>query len=262
MKKIALYCLMLFILFTTTGCKKFSYSIDIDKKDNVTISETEAINISTLQSLPREGNYNSKIEEAQNNLKAEGYTVEVYNDGEYKGLTKTKKVGLAKELKKLPTGFRPLQSSPILIEKAFLKNKYTIKWQYRIDSAGTPSDKLENSDILEQVSQNEENLETTAFNNFSNQNGINSNLVTPLQPVADLTIKIPYRATTHNATKYVKTKKGYEYTWNLTTDNNYINIDLIYEKVDYSGSIAVITLLLLVAGLFIFMLKMKEESSF
>lgn len=256
MKKIALISLLCLVMFTATGCKKFSYEFSIDKKGNVTISETDAMNMSVIESFVSAEQIESKLAEATTEMEGEGYEVTVYNDGTFKGLTRKNKEKINVETFKreqLPVGFSLAQPQPVVFDKEFLKNKYTIKWQYNLQQALDKDNEKNGSTAEDEYLPSDEGTR-------QQQQMMQDVFAETVKPIADLKITIPYRAVSHNANKADKIENGFEYTWDLSNLEEPISIELAYEKVDYTGSIMVLTFIFLFVGLFLFFLKAKEES--
>ena len=266
MKKIALLGLMLFVVFTTSGCRNFSYDIEINKNGKVTLSETESIDFSNIEKISYIAQKaQTKIEEKNSEFEAQGYTVKRSDNGSYKEYTRTKTFETFTDNSVLPEGFAALQPQPIMQEKAFLKNKYIIKWSYDAQRIlDNTKSKLENIDSItpedtEEYDDSEdyakENTQPEIFNFLTKKNLKNLPL-----PTADLVIKLPFKAKSHNANFVSKTNGKYEYKWNLNSKDEIINIELIYDKTDYTNSFAVLALLVLCGAMFLYMQKLKDGS--
>jgi len=271
MKKIALIGLLCLMTFTLTGCKKFTYNFELDDKGNLTVYETEAINVAALESIPGAVNgFQESIAEVSNELKSSGYEVKDYDDGIHKGLTKFKKSKNITEYKNkdLPAGFTALQAMPVVMDKAFMKNKYTIKWSYELakalEASGNSEANYSDAPIPTQAfpeSSNPSLDSETSFDAPENE-VIKDSFAKTLAPIAELTIALPQKARSTNAKSFIVDGKKHTYKWDLSSMENPTNIELVYEKVDYSGTIMVMSFIFLLIGLVVVMIKMKDESSF
>jgi len=134
-KKISLIFLFL-IMLCTTGCVKYSYNIEIDDKDNILVSEIDAVNLNFIKSLdpnaPRQ--IQKDLDKDKHDLEKNGYIVENYSDETYTGLKRLKKYILPMySTEDLPDGFSTTQVRPILKKKEFLKNTYIVALKYDIN---------------------------------------------------------------------------------------------------------------------------------
>ena len=284
MKRFILAAALISLIFCTSGCVKTSYNIKIDKKNNITISETEAYNQKLFKSFAQDSQsrkdlaaIDKSMEADKENLKAEGYDVVDYDKDGFKGLT-IKKDYPKNSLKAsdLPKGFSSVKESPITIEKGFLKTQYHISVEY--DANKAMSENTNNSLVSglsktsgmtnknqQAASDSEDNKDAAAVennessvpaaNNVSSKssnagnafNDMMSSLMDTapeLAPSIDLTITIPYKATKSNATKAISDT---EYFWQLKPgEKNSIYVD--YEKYNYVNIIVAI----LFAIIFIF----------
>ena len=138
MKKIFVI-LSCMLAFFTTGCMKYSYNIEIDNKDNISVSEIGAINMNFIKSFNPNAaaQMKSKLEEDKKEAEKDGFKAEVYDDGTYVGIKRMKdyKISLY-EIKDLPKGFTTTQANPIVTDKKLFKTIYTINLNYDINNAG------------------------------------------------------------------------------------------------------------------------------
>ena len=126
MKKAFLILACTLALFTT-GCVKYSYNIEIDNKDNISVSETEAINAKLIKSFSPNADVEmkKKLEEKKPELEKDGYTVESYDDGTFIGLKRTKNYEISSyDSSNLPKGFLATGKAPIEKDKKFFKTTY------------------------------------------------------------------------------------------------------------------------------------------
>ena len=93
MKKLLLVVTALFLTVFCTGCVKYSYNIEIDKHNKISISQTEAMNLTFFKQY--DPKFEDQLEEYYSQLKEEfekqGYDVTDYSDETYSGFTLSKK---------------------------------------------------------------------------------------------------------------------------------------------------------------------------
>lgn len=263
LQKLFLFCLLL-VATLTSGCVKYSYDIKIDSRDNIYISEINAINLSFIKSVDptAEAKFNSELQSKKNFLKDTGYTVEDYKDDTYTGYKSFKKFSKSKFTKAdLPSGFSSNVDNPIDIKKTFFKKNYTISLTYdmndvnndRKSSKNSDADKIvsrtkktdpESGKITERIVYENGNVSTKSYypgetNDFGNIFSYALTSTPGVTPVIDLTFKIPTIASSHNANE----AKGNEYTWNLVSETP-VDIELSYEIIDWFNIILTIFILI------------------
>ena len=140
MKRFVLTAALVSLVFCTSGCVKTSYNIEIDKKNNITVSETDAYNQELFKALAKENNsvkdlstIDDDIEKDKESLISEGYDVQDYEQDGFKGLV-IKKVFPKNSLKDkdLPAGFTSDKINPFVVEKGFLKTHYQLNLVYDV----------------------------------------------------------------------------------------------------------------------------------
>lgn len=263
LQKLFLFCLLL-VATLTSGCIKYSYNIEIDNRDNVSISEINAINLSFIKSIDptAEAKFNSEIQSKKNLLKEAGFTVENYKDDVYTGYKTFKKYSKSKFTKSdLPKGFSSNLDSPIEIKKTFFKKNYKISLTYDMNNINKDPKSSKDSDVDKIVSRTKKTdpesgkiterivyesgaVSTTSYypgemNDLGNIFGYALTSASGVTPVIDLTLKIPVAASSHNA----KEAKGNEYTWDLVSDAP-VNIELSYEIINWFNIILSIFILI------------------
>jgi len=297
MKRFFLVGALISLIFCTSGCVKTSYNIEIDKKNNIILSETDSYNQNMLKSLAKDqkaladlDGINNKLEKDKENLKTKGYTVTDYENNGFVGLTASKKYP-KNSLKEsdLPIGFISFGKSPLLVEKGFFKTSYTINLKYDPDTvikensknylpSDTPvyqnvssnNDMSQTDETAENPQTEEDNEQLTAADDYENTaqspqvNEISNPFIDALfksspdlKPSIDLTIKIPYKAVKNNATKIINEN---EYFWELK-DRELTDINITYEKYNYGNIITMILLLLFLAFAGIYYKKTLNTSS-
>ncbi len=152
MKKNIVYGLVLsIIVFLTTGCVKFNYDMEIKPTKAMNISAIFAVDTSVF------GDEGTFDEDGIKALKDNGYKVEEYKDGSYKGVKIIKSiknidsVSSTKDVEYDLSGSLSKESIGDMIfkvEKGFLKNKYTATFKF--DSSDNPlgdTDSLMSTDM-------------------------------------------------------------------------------------------------------------------
>ena len=272
MKKFIFAGVLLSLIFCTSGCVKTSYNIEVDKKNNITVSETDSYNQKLFKSMAKDqkaiadlAEIEKQLEKDKEDLKSQGFKVTDYENDGFVGLTASKEYP-KNSLKEsdLPVGFIPADKSPLTVDKGFFKTYYSIRLVYNPEKVINenaknylPSEKLSNkNDTPSEISETSEVNETeTNENDYAEEtmpsqpdNGYKEFLdnlfdASPdLKPSVDLTIKIPYKATKNNATKVIS---EYEYYWKLK-DKELNSINISYEKYNY-GNIVLLIILLIVS---------------
>lgn len=296
MKKLLLVVTALFLTVFCTGCVKYSYNIEIDKNDKVSISQTEAMNLTFFKQYDPE--FEDKFKDSFSNIKEdyekEGYEVTDYSDETYTGITLTKKdIEFKKAADNLKIGFEKDDDEGFTIEKRGFSKIYKIHLLYNMQKAmeGNSNNDIgsmnsSNSDVISFNNDNDRNIvsqtkqtdpttgdviETTTYDDgstftsrynqqeqekFGKAIGETLGSVPGLTPVIGLTIKSPKKATKNNAAKVISDT---EYYWDLTADKQPVEIILEYERFDAS-SLGPILSVLIIFGLLCFIFyKTKTE---
>ena len=272
MKRFLLAAALISVVFCTSGCIKTSYNIEIDKKNNITVSETDAYNQELFQALAKDSksakdlaDIDNSIESDKESLKAEGYDVTDYEENGFKGLV-IKKTYPKNSLKDtdLPIGFTSAKTNPLVVEKGFLKTYYHLNMVYDVNEAAQNNKNMASLSVLSnnvgnQTSSEDDNNENTYTDESNDSESASSSTdtssnasvfnniikaltdtVPELTPSMDLTIKIPYKATQTNATKVLSDT---DYFWQLDPkEKNRIYIN--YERYNYGNIIMVIFVLI------------------
>lgn len=285
MKKNLMFFLICFVLTVCTGCTKVSYDIEIDGKDRVNISETQAINLSFLKSF--DANIEQKLkdgfQESAAEFRKEGYNVSEYKDNTYVGITRSKEgIRFEDSLNAMPEAFQKNKSNVFEVSKGFFKRSYKIHLivDFQDVMAGMSGDSgMTAGNMQTGAGGNEpqvvsstkevdavtgEVVETKTYTDgtvaeirydpkTTQQLGNALGEMPGVMPVADLTIKIPVKAVRHNAAKVAGDN---EYQWNLAQEEP-VEIVLEYEKGNFPLGILIS---LLVIGFLIFCIKGLSSS--
>lgn len=289
MKKLFFLGLVSCLAVFCTGCVKYSYNIEIDNNDKIAISKTQAMNMSFFENYdPKfDEKFKSGIAKSQEEFKQRGFEVKEYKDNIYTGITLTKQnLNFNNVINDLKDDFNN-DLYAFTIEKSGLNRIYKIHLTYDMQKAmnNISGSETANFNSREQnnpmvVDENEDSIisktketdpetgdiiETTTYENgviatsryspaeqeqFGQAIGASLNSVPGLKPVSELTIKIPKKATKHNATKVINDT---EYYWDLAGEKQPVEVILEYQKFDYS-SIGIILSALVVLGVLGFVL--------
>ena len=297
MKKVFLSILICFTIFCCSGCVKYSYDIEINNKDEIAWSQIQAFNINVFKSLDSnfESKWDQMYNEISTEYKNEGFNVEQYQDETFAGFKIAKnniKLGNFKD--NLPAGFQSKQAERVIVEKGFVKTTYKLDLIYNADEAmnkapgGTFStesggEKTETyasnnnepdiisketitdpatGDVIEKTVYSNGSTSTSRYNPkalsaFSNSIESAVNSMPGMQPVMDLTIKIPVKASKTNAAKIINDK---EYQWSLVSEEP-VEIVLEYSRYDFS-SVGIIASFAAVLALIAFWVKKSKEDVF
>lgn len=296
MKKKLLILTSLFLILFTSGCvkQKDEYVITIDKNDNVTLAETVAIDKESLNMLNEEydsfagsftNNANSQSKQLENYIldmtkkirSLNGFDSQDYSDNEYVGFTQTKNNLSISDIK--PDDFMPgltsASDTPISVDKGFIKDTYKIHLKYNYEKAYDEIN--ERSEKVQQKIEGQNYTPTakakhtfidnqdgtyTIKDTYSGENGFSGSSSNDDIPNPDitLTIKIPTKATKHNATKVIN---NYEYQWDLFVLNSNVDINLEYTKQskNITGIAMIVSMLLLLAVFGFIYIKSKNDIS-
>ena len=246
MKKIFILSVFL-LLVCTTGCMKYSYNIEIDNKDNINVSEIEAINMNVIETFGGEaaGEIEKSFDENKEEYEKEGYKVEKYKDDKFSGLKHSKQYTVTTySTYNLPEGFAAKNKQPITVENGIFKNTYTIDLSYDMKKTAKKQSQNSlcsgcnaNSDFDDDDdSQDMDNLDKMT-KMFGSESG--------MMPVIDLTIKIPSKAIENNA-KEVTAEN--EYKWNLMS-NKPVDIHIKYEKTNWLSIILISVFAILIIAI-------------
>ncbi len=287
MRKNLLLVLVLLVSVSVfcTGCIKSSYNINIDDKDNVSISKTQAFNLSFFENYDPgfKNEFEKSVFENEEDFKKDGYDVAEYYDGTYRGITISKKnINFEKTGEEFEDAFTDVDEA-FTIERRGFSKFYKIHLVYDSNKAMEQLSKQENSfqnedideensftingkpdKVVSKTTQTDPNtgdvtettyyasgaVSTSSYNpqqqkKFGEALGNYFNSVPGLKPISEITIKIPKKAVKNNATKVISDT---EYYWDLSdTDskNSVIEVILEYEKFDFSSLGPVISVLII-----------------
>ncbi len=237
-KKISVFVLIAITGLFMSGCIKYKTTIEINKKDQLTITQRLTFDKRGIKdsesenfeyALSRWNDFFEKEKDQKYDVK--GFKAKKIRDGNIEGriYTKTCKKANFLAIEDLPDGFTiPSDANnPIVI------NKMPFGTRYRITLAYNPK-----------------KIKQTNYSLFDKEElykiGISDETIKPLlkKSTADLTIKIPRKARKHNATKV--NEKTHEYYWEL---GNFDNLDKQKEipiYIEY-GKINFLSILILLA---------------
>lgn len=269
MKKILLMTIVCFVTLFCTGCVQESYNIEINNKDQISLSETRSIQYKPLESSNFREAIENDFQKYIQKYKTYGYDINTeFKENGFSTVTlKKDNISSIEASKILPKGFEIKDENWFKIKHTLIKDYYKIHLTYNLKNAIN----VANFDF--------ENFKksSNAFNQYkealaqvvvsktitSNVNGAyilteyaNGNrimepynekeaLINPLTPKAEITIKIPVKASTTNATKIINNTT---YQWIATEEQPSIDILLNYSRWDFSNLAIVISLIIVVSS--------------
>ena len=208
MKKFKYIFLVLFCLFFLSGCVKNNTTIGISKDKSMTyenvilFSNELGDDMTTLIK-------SSEYEEA-------GFKVTVVNEDGYKGIKISRKFdniddysnNNGEEVNINDFLEKDFNKSTIFKRKtSFLKDTYTAKFNYYVDSSEyMPSESIDEDNLL-LTEEDEENLEDYMVDSYENLIG---------EMKLSFNVKLPYKASSSNASE--KSSNGKKLTWNFSID--------------------------------------------
>lgn len=235
MKKILFAGLIMLSSILFTGCIKISYDIDINSKNELTVTETKAMKKELLntESPNFEQRYADSFKGAAQNYKSKGYEVKEFEDDNYRGLSIIKRnTDFTNGLSALPDGFKKENPNNYFKRKVgLIFTTYTICLVPDLNNALS--------------------IQTTG-------ESPSTELYKPSKeaPISDLTIRLPQKAYRHNADKVINDRI---YQWDLTPKGEPIFVLIEYKKLDLSIFAGVISLILLIGGALY--IKHKSDNS-
>jgi len=241
MKKLIYLSTIFLIMVLTTGCVKYSYNIEIDKNNNISVEKIQTIDSSVFGTYDNTEVVDKSLNYGKSKLEEDGYEVSTYADDKSRGL-KSRKLYKLDEIHRgdLPAGFKSNNKKFIETKSLWgIKDTYTIDWTYSVKDA------VKNSKYSEEAEKRDINI-----GKLISESGI--------KPQAELVIKIPYKSIHDNATSISNDNK--ELHWNLVDENNdSVHIILKYEKYNYNAIIGFVALLLAGVGFIILYKVLKRD---
>lgn len=276
MKKLLFLCLLFSLTFITTGCVKSVYNIEIDKRGNIKTSETQALNVTFLKTF--DSQIDKKIKKEFNKRKSEleknDFSAELYSDDNFSGIIKSKdfKIKTFKN-EDLPVGFSCERKAPVILDKRAFSDVYTIELLFEPKKAMEENkknapilneDKKEQkpTEQLQEQPQEQQAKPDVTVQPMADNSDFEAALEEmykekpELAPSAELVIKTPYPASSHNATRVVNDN---EYHWNLASKDP-VEINIVFGKICISRIIFVL-LTLGVFGFFLYRFYEYQNTS-
>ena len=266
-----------------TGCVQFSYDIEIDNKDRVLVSETRSMDYSPLKSEAFRTSMLNDLKNVIINYNKEGYDVKDSADESGNGsFTLSRNIlSFTAASKMLPKGFKN-DDSAFVINRSLLKKHYRIHLFYNLEEAIRQSSTEANNfrALSTTFKQYKDGLGSVILSSeketdpgtgmvflktkYADGNVVlrkydpsYSQIIEEKPAGAELTIKIPVKATKNNAHKVISDK---EYQWDLSGENMTVEIVLEYEKYDFSMLAMIFSLLAVVIGSIAFAQKARSGS--
>ena len=262
-KRIFLLAALIILLFTTSGCMKYSTSIEISKNDEVTLKHTVALDnkiIDTENPNFNERGYSQK--DIQNELRNDyiselqeekKFHINEFNKNSFSGYNIEKKyrkpsnfraIDLPEGYSILPRG-KKLQKYPIVSQSTFFIKKYTISLKF---DPSVIKDYDTSTGYVKTKRAYLNSLDTRYLDaDYDRDNPPVYWDVLDTKPDMTLAIKIPRKASEHNATSF--DDKTHVYTWDLSNNPKFktgepIEIILEYKKYDFFSIILVLIVMI------------------
>lgn len=280
-KNFLLIALFSMVLVLTSGCTKYSYDIEIDKNENVKVSETIAISKKAQNAINQyqDQSFEKQLKIVEENAKNSSYDVKVIRGEDFDGIVKSRPVVKIKQLTKeyFPTGFSSDNRAPVVIEKTSFFKKYKISLKYsfedtqrinksiartlELDQAGIEKEQTEEQavkkpriNLITGVQENTEESEEESdkrIEDFASYLEIVSKDLLEDMPISQLTIKVPVKPSIQNATRALS---DLEYQWDLVSSEP-VYIQLEYKIPNIPGIIAILILASIIGFMFYFHAK-------
>lgn len=270
MKKIFLAAIVCVTAFFCTGCVQFSYDIEVNNKDRVSLTETRTVQYRPMQAQGFRDIAKKDFQKIIDNYTKSGYNVktEFSEDGNTTLTVKRDDLWSNDAAKIMPKGFEANPHNWLSIRRTLVKKYYKIHLTYKLADAvnaiNTDGYKFKNSSeafkiykdalgkvVISKTKFTDKSGHTFVTTEYANGNKILSGdipdeeLIVPSTPTAELTIKIPVKATSNNATKVINDKT---YLWTFSDSEQPAEIMLEYERWDFSNLAMVIALIIAVGG--------------
>lgn len=250
-KKIFLIISLISASIMLSGCIKYDTNIEITRNDKAIITQIYAINTNVVQTYvpnfdinnPFNNPESEEYKRIERKYKNKGYQINAYKNGDFVGreMKKTYKRAQYIKSKDLPEGISAItsQSDPVKIKKNPFWATYSIHL------------KLDNKKLAEISNQENKNIQNDDFITSEDKNKFASDMpesIKNIMPQMTLSIKIPKKASRHNAISFDKKKHIYrwDYTKSITEGKNNTNeIILEYNKINF---LSIIFILLIIAS--------------
>ncbi len=241
-KKILVFIFIAVAAIVMSGCTKYSTTMEINRKDKLVINQKITFDKKDFNFIDNEENYKyilTKLDEyfekeKDQKYETKGFKAKKLKDTNLEGRIYTKNCTKANFLKieDLPDGFLiPSDAKdPVTINKTPFGTTYKVNLIYNPRKIKQLNIGFFDNDELEKY-------------------GLSEEIVQPLleKSSADLTIKIPKKASKHNATKV--NEKTHEYYWDLGDFKNMDNKNQVEMYVEYSkiNFLSIIFLIFIIA---------------
>ena len=259
MNKVKYFISLFIVAFLLTGCVKFNVNMDI-KKD-------KSMDLSIIYAIDKELNKDDSLldEDSIKEYKKNGYKLEKYEDEKKSGYKITKRI---KNIDKIST--KKLSKSDLKnigedentklfkVKKGLFKNRYYSNFYFNEDETDEEiSEEQDESDILEE--DDEDYYEDYVTNEETEDNYLDDIDYDNIDYTMDLsfTIKLPYSAINHNATKTKNNER--ELTWTLNESAKQ-DIEFEFELYNYTNIIiCALLVIILIGGIVFVILKCKKK---
>ena len=286
MKKLFLMTLVSIVSVFCTGCVKFSYDIQIDDKDKVTISELKQVKFPPLSSETFQRDLKKDLGPIVSKYIDAGYEVDLTfadKDGNSGFVIKRKGLSFLDASENMPKGFKNNDKNSFVVKRGLLKRFYKLHLVYTLEDAvneaATEAQNLKLAsrafikykDVLNKFAMSTtKTIDPVSGNVLVTTKYAGGNVVLSqydslaasggfqeqASPQAELTIKIPVKATKHNASKVISDT---EYKWILLDESQPVEIIIEYEKYDFSTIAMIFSILVIGIGAVLLAQKLRAE---
>ena len=288
-------CFCFLVMMSTCGCVKISYDMNISNYGKIKLSQTQALNVSKTSGIGKMWNesFEQNFKKEQEKFAQKGFVVSKYKDDKYIGITLIKNYTLDTfQNADLPPGILSKNKVPVSAAKqGNFSTVYSIDWVFdpeivNSEDAANPDKKIiskvESTDyygnpvVTTTTLDGEKQVKTTypdgrvriegsnKYNSYSfdyNQKEMNDfgEIIknSAVMPEAELNIKIPVKAKSHNAEIV---SAGNVYKWNINKAEP-VPIKLEYEVsvINWKTILGIISIIIVIAGWY-FMTRQNDSS--
>lgn len=265
---------------------KFSYDIQIDDKDKVTISELKQVKFPPLSSETFQRDLKKDLGPIVSKYIDAGYEVDLTfadKDGNSGFVIKRKGLSFLDASENMPKGFKNNDKNSFVVKRGLLKRFYKLHLVYTLEDAvneaATEAQNLKLAsrafikykDVLNKIAMSTtKTIDPVSGNVLVTTKYAGGNVVLSqydslaasggfqeqASPQAELTIKIPVKATKHNASKVISDT---EYKWILLDESQPVEIIIEYEKYDFSTIAMIFSILVIGIGAVLLAQKLRAE---
>lgn len=252
----------MFLPFLLTGCVRYNANMDIKKDKSMEFSFIYAFDKSLI------GTNDILSEDNIKEVEKQGFSVTAYDKDNFKGYTISKKINnideesTDKDVEYSLSGLLKNDSNEkkylFKINKGFLKNKYTARFDFSASdsNSGTNDVEYHDDDIDENYADDNDN-DTGDISSNIDLNGLSDTMKN-----MDLSynVTLPYKALSNNASNVLE--DGKKLTWNLASDKKN-TIEFEFELYNMNNVYILIgggILLLVIVCVIVFLVLKKKKN--